>query len=200
MLNLAYKIALTGFASVLFFIGMGNILYAQSNNIEWLSWEQMESMMKKQKRKVIVDIYTDRCSWCKRMDQTTFQDPAVIKALSKDYYAVKLNADYREDIVFKDRVFKYVTYGKRGCHQLALEITQNNLSFPTFVFMDENLDVIQPIPGYLDSKTFEIIASYFYGNHHKSTPFQVYEESYKASNNTPAKSNPALKTVNHRKE
>ncbi|MBK7811986.1 MAG: thioredoxin family protein [Saprospiraceae bacterium] len=199
MLKLAYKIGFTGFVTMFFFIGMGNILYAQTTGIEWLSWEQMETMMKKQKKKVIVDIYTDRCSWCKRMDQTTFQDPSVVKMIGRDFYAVKLNADFREDIIYKEKIFKYVNYGKRGCHQLALEITQNNLSFPTFVFMDENIDVIQPIPGYLDAETFEIIASYFYGNHHKSTPFQVYEESYKASKSTPVKSNPPLRTVNNRK-
>lgn len=164
---------------VVFFLSMANMLYAQTTSIEWVSWPQLNELMKKQKKKVIVDIYNDRCGWCKRMDATTFSDPIIVRIINKDYYAVKFNSENREDIEYKNKVYKYVNYGNKGCHQLALEITQGNLSFPTFVFMDENLDIIQPIPGYLDSPTFEIIAAYFRGNHHKTTPFQIFEESYK---------------------
>jgi thioredoxin-related protein len=196
MLNLGLRYLSIGFLFTFFFLGIANILYAQSNSIDWMSWEEMEQMMKKQKRKVLVDVYTDRCAWCKRMDATTFQNSSVIKIISRDYYAVKLNAEHKEDITFKDKIFKYTSYGNKGCHQLALEVTQGNLSFPTFVFMDENLDIIQPIPGYLDSETFEVISLYFSGNHHKSTPFQIFEESFRSSNKS-GKNN-SLKPVGNR--
>ena len=113
------------------------------------------------------------------MESTTFRDPNVVKAINKNYYAVKFNAEQREDINFRDRVFKYVSKGTRGYHELAAEITQGQLSYPTIVFMDENLNTIQPLSGYLDAPTFEMISNYFGGNYNKNTPFRTFQENYK---------------------
>lgn len=88
----------------------------------------------KDKKKIVVDIYTDWCGWCKRMDASTFQDPKVIKAINKNFYAVKFNAEQKEDINFKSKVYQFVPQGNRGYHSLAAEITQGRLSYPTFVF------------------------------------------------------------------
>ncbi|MBP7461347.1 MAG: tetratricopeptide repeat protein [Candidatus Delongbacteria bacterium] len=41
---------------------------------------------------IIADFYTDWCSWCKKMDSTTFQDSTVLTFL-KDYYLLKINAE-----------------------------------------------------------------------------------------------------------
>jgi thioredoxin-related protein len=149
-------------------------------SINWVSWEQVQSLMKKQKRKIVVDIYTDWCGWCKRMDATTFQDPRIVKYVNKNYYAVKFNAEHKDEITFKSRNYKFIANGRRGVHELAIEITNGQLSYPTFVFMDEELSTIQPIPGYQDADTFEVISNYFAGNHYKTTPYQTFQEKFKA--------------------
>jgi thiol:disulfide interchange protein len=41
----------------------------------------------------LADFYTSWCGWCKRLDQTTFADPAFNQYLSEHYIAVKLNAE-----------------------------------------------------------------------------------------------------------
>lgn len=165
----------------LFFAGlMSNTCHAQ-DNINWVNWDQLPGLMKKQKRKIVVDIYTDWCGWCKRMDATTFQDPRIVKYLNKNYYAVKFNAEQKEDINFKTKIFKFIANGRRGVHELAIEITNGQLSYPTFVFMDEELNTIQPLPGYQDADTFEIISNYFGGNHYKTTPYQSFQEKFKSN-------------------
>lgn len=149
--------------------------------IHWIDWDQVQVLMKKQKRKVLVDIYSDWCGWCKRMDATTFQDPRIIQYLNRNYYTVKFNAEYKDDIQFKTRVFKYMENGRRGVHQLAIEITNGHLSYPTFVFMDEDFNTIQPLPGYQDADTFEIITNFFGGNHYKTTPYKSFMENFRAA-------------------
>ncbi len=178
MANLSIRIGLFGSVAFLYFLFLGTMLYGQSPTIRWITWEQMEQAQKKQRRKVIVDLYTDWCGWCKRMDATTFQDPAVISMVNDHYYAVKFNAEYKEDINFKDKVYKYVSQGNRGYHELAAFIAQGKLSYPTFVFIDEQLNTIQALPGYRDADVFEMIAEYFSGNHYKTTPFQKYKEVF----------------------
>ena len=43
------------------------------NKIKWMSWEEALEKSKKTKRKIFVDIYTDWCGWCKKMDKSHLQ-------------------------------------------------------------------------------------------------------------------------------
>jgi len=147
--------------------------------IQWLTWEQMLEKSKTQKRKVVVDVYTDWCGWCKKMDATTFSDPCLAKYINQTYYAVKFDAEQKQDIVFKDKTYKFVKNGMRGYHELAAEITRGQLSFPTVVFLDEKMDVIQAIPGFRNTKEFETISTYFGRNEHLKTPWETYQKNYK---------------------
>ena len=40
--------------------------------VKWLTIEQAQELNKKKPRKIFVDVYTDWCGWCKKMDKTTF--------------------------------------------------------------------------------------------------------------------------------
>ncbi len=41
---------------------------------------------------VLVDVYTDWCSWCKKLDRDVFTDPDLISYLRQDFICVKVNA------------------------------------------------------------------------------------------------------------
>ncbi len=41
---------------------------------------------------VLADVYTDWCSWCKKLDHEVFTDQALVKYLNKEFICVKLNA------------------------------------------------------------------------------------------------------------
>lgn len=45
-------------------------------------------------RLIVADVYTDWCSWCKKMDKEIYSDPAVV-ALSRQQVFVKVNAEDR---------------------------------------------------------------------------------------------------------
>ena len=68
------------FVFTLFLLLAAGATFAQSaSEIKWLSITDAEKLMKKEPRKVIVDVYTDWCGWCKRLDATTYKDPAVVE-------------------------------------------------------------------------------------------------------------------------
>jgi thioredoxin-related protein len=150
----------------------------RNNAINWLSWEQAIEKYKVSKRKILVDVYTDWCGWCKRMDASTFSQPHLARYINDNFYAVKLNGESKDDIIFNGQTFKFVKQGIRGYHELAAEITRGRLSYPTIVFIDENLEVIQPIPGYKEPNEFEMILTYFGENMHKKTPWDSYQRNY----------------------
>jgi thioredoxin-related protein len=151
----------------------------KTTSVNWLTWEQALEKSKHQKRKLLIDVYTDWCGWCKRMDAATFNQPQIAKYINENYYAVKFNAETKEDIAYNGKTYKFVKNGRRGYHELAAEITRGKLSYPTIVFIDENLEVIQPIPGFRDAMEFEKIITYFARNEHKRTPWESYQRAYK---------------------
>ncbi len=146
--------------------------------VKWMTLDEALEKSKTEKRKIFVDVVTDWCGWCKRMDSTTFVNPAVAEYLNEHYYPVKFNAEQQEDITFKDKTYHFKKNGARGFHELAAEWLNNRLSYPTAVFLDENQGVIQPLPGYQDASKMEAILNYFGTDSHKKTPWESYEKSF----------------------
>lgn len=146
--------------------------------IKWMSIEEAIEKSKTEKRKILVDVYTDWCGWCKHMDSTTFIDPTVVTYLNDKYYAVKFNAEQTQDIQYKDKVYKFKKTGARGFHELAALWLNNRLSYPTTVVLNEDQDLIQPIPGYQDAAKMDAIIHYFGTDSHKKTPWEKYEKNY----------------------
>ncbi|MBR9920811.1 MAG: DUF255 domain-containing protein [Bacteroidetes bacterium] len=146
--------------------------------IQWMSWEEAVAASNENPKKVIVDIYTDWCGWCKRMDTNTFQQEKIANYINENYYAVKFDAEQKEDIEFNGKKYSFVNNNRRGYHELAAELTKGRLGYPTTVFLDEELSVIQSIAGYKSPEEFEIIITYFAGNFHKKMPWDKYRESY----------------------
>lgn len=166
-----------------FFVGLilCSLSLSAQNSIEWKTWEEVNTLNESNPKKVIVDIYTEWCGWCKKMDKSTFHDPVVVKYVNENYYAVKFDAEYKDDILFKDQIFEFVNQGKRGYHSLASNLTNGVLKYPTIVILDEEQTVIQAIKGFQNPKTFELIITYFGGDHHKTTMWKKYENAYTRS-------------------
>ncbi len=146
--------------------------------VNWISLEEAIERSKTEKRKFFVDVYTEWCGWCKHMDSTTFVNPAVANYLNEHYYAVKLDAEQTQDIVFKDKTYHFKKTGSRGYHELAALWLNNRLSYPTVVFLDENQNLIQPVPGYQDATKMEAIINYFGTDSHRKTPWETYEKNF----------------------
>lgn len=146
-------------------------------HIHWLTWEQAQAEQKKKPKKIFVDIYTDWCGWCKKMDAGTFENPAIAKYMSENFYCVKFNAETHEDIMFKGQ--KYSSDGRYNT--LATFLMQNRMSFPTSIYLDEDLNLLNIIAGYMDPKTIEPILSFHATNSFKTTPWEEYQKNFKSS-------------------
>lgn len=156
---------------------VNGFLQAQ-DKIKWLSIEELEAAQAEEPRKVFVDLYTDWCGWCKKMDKATFQHPGIVKFVNDHYYAVKFNAESKDTISFLGKDFKYVAQGRKGYNELAAVLANGRLSYPTIVYLDEELQVIQPVPGFMDPKSFEQVITYLAGNHYQEQPFDQYKKNY----------------------
>ncbi|TDQ29224.1 thioredoxin-related protein [Zeaxanthinibacter enoshimensis] len=148
----------------------------QAQDVSWISWDEAvkRSQTDKNPKKIFVDVYTDWCGWCKKMDRDTFQNPEVAAYMAENFYMVKLDAEGKEPIEFKGKTYKYIPQGRRGYHELAAALLQGRMSYPTVVFLDEEMNMLSPVPGYQKAKPFLKIAMYFGSDIFKEKDWETY--------------------------
>lgn len=134
-------------------------LFKSTDEIKWISFSEAEKMMKVKPKKVIIDLYTSWCGWCKVMDKKTYSNPELIKYVNDNYYAIKFDAESRDSISFLGQRWGYEPQYKAS--RLAVELMGGKMSYPTTVIMGENFQGIYPIPGFLELPVMESILKYF---------------------------------------
>lgn len=140
--------------------------------IAWLSFEDAVEQNNKAPKKIFIDMYTEWCGWCKRMDKTTFQDPAVSAYMNKHFYAVKFDAERKDSILFKDQYFKFKPEYKSN--ELAAIMMNGQMSYPTSVYIDSLSNLIGPVPGYLTAEQFMPVLKYFAEDIYLTTKWDDY--------------------------
>jgi len=177
------------FTLVIAIISLPGMIFAQETRdkkgiIEWYSFADAYRINKKKPKKIFVDVYTDWCGWCKKMDKETFQDPETAKYMQKHFYCVKLNAETRDTIVVDSVKFVNRNPGGRGGNnQLAVELLRGKMSYPSCVFINEQNQVLTIVPGYLNANDFAPVIHYFGENAYKDLKWEEYRETYTKSRN-----------------
>jgi thioredoxin-related protein len=148
--------------------------------IKWLTFEEALVLQEKEPRMWVIDFWTDWCGWCKRMEATTFSDPIIGKYVNENYYAVSFDAEQKGDVVVNGRTYKFVAQGNRGYHELAAELMQGQMSYPTVVFLDRDMNIFQALPGYRTKEDFLPIVEYFH-QYNPATPvkWEDFQKNFK---------------------
>lgn len=170
------------FSTAVLFLSF-HLLFAQESNdkIKWMSFEEAVEKQKKEPRKIFVDVYTNWCGWCKRMDAGTFSHAEIAKYVNKKYYAVKLNAETRDTIKFKGKDFMFVPQYRSN--ELAVTLLQGSMSYPSFVFMNEKMEILTVLKGYQQVPQFDTVLKYFGENNQNKTKWEDFQRNYKSTFN-----------------
>lgn len=160
---------LTLLTASIFVLSLSSSLMATDNknesmntSIDWITIEEAQKKMENDPKKIFMDIYTDWCGWCKRMDANTFSHPQIAEYINENYYAVKLNAEQADPINF--RGVEYVNENpnqRRSSHNFAIAVLQGKMSYPSVAFFDEEMNLITALPGYREPQQFEPILVFF---------------------------------------
>jgi len=155
---------------------------ASGPKIKWMDFEEAVAMNKKKPKKIFLDMYTDWCGWCKKMDASTFVNPVIVEYMNENYYAVKFNAERKDTVAFNgiDYVNPNPT-GQRSSHQLAQELMGGRMSYPSFLFLDEDLKKITTVPGYRKAPEFESILHYIGEDAYKTQKWEEFGATFKGT-------------------
>lgn len=156
------------------------LIMSHSTNVsvKWYTLQQALDLQKKAPKKIVVDVYTDWCGWCKRMDANTFSNAAVANYMNANFYPVKFNAEGNDTIIFKGQTFVNKAFGKpRGTHQFAPILVNGPLSYPCFVFLSEDSRGISKVYGYQETAKWMSWLRYINKNKYKSKTYEEYFET-----------------------
>jgi thioredoxin-related protein len=148
----------------------------EPGGIQWMSFEEAVSKSSTEPKKIFIDVYTSWCGWCKKMDATTFKETEVVDMINKNFYAVKLNAETRDTIRFRDKEFKYIPDYK--ANELAISLLSGKMGYPSYVLLDEQFTMMTPpVQSYLVKEDLMPILKFYGDNIYKEKSWEEYKGS-----------------------
>ncbi|MCB0496875.1 MAG: DUF255 domain-containing protein [Cyclobacteriaceae bacterium] len=145
--------------------------------VQWLTFEDAVAKSKTTPKPIFIDVYTDWCGWCKKMDAATFNDPKVAEVLQNEFYPVKFNAEQQESVLFNNYTFKFIENGRRGYNELAVALLDGKLSYPSVVFLNEKMERITILAGYRGPSDFYPIVKFIGSGTYKTQTFEEFISS-----------------------
>lgn len=142
--------------------------------IKWLSFEEAVKASEQNPKKIYIDVYTAWCGWCKRMDVTTFENDTIAEYMMKNYYCVKLDAETKDTIHFRDKIFVYKPEMK--ANEIALSLLSGKMGYPSAVFMDEKFNMLTLVQSYLTPPQLMPMLKYFGENIYVSKTWEDYQK------------------------
>lgn len=121
----------------------------KEDEIKWLDFNKGYELAKKKNKIMLVDVYTDWCGWCKRMDRDAYAKANIIEAVNKDFVAIKFNPEI-QGVVYSFEGKKYTG------EQLAGVISNNQINgYPTTIFLYPKAKKSEIVVGYKNAEQME---------------------------------------------
>ena len=143
-------------------------LFSQEK-IKWISLEDAVYLQQTEPRNIIIDVYTNWCGPCKKLDRETFGNKDLIKYVNDNYYAVKFNAEGNDTIEFQGYEFTNPNFDptktrrRNSSHEFtrALQVS----AYPTVVFLDKSSNVLYKLRGFQPVPQMEFFLKYLNGKY-----------------------------------
>lgn len=144
----------------------------KKNGIVWQTFDKGVELAKKEKKMMVLDIYTDWCHWCKVMDKDTYGNPGVVEYAQENLVMAKLNAETDETFTFKE--------GNYSGRQLSMMFGVQG--FPSTVFMSPEGELITLVSGFIPADRFTMILKYLDGNWYEKMKFDEFVKKEQQKN------------------
>lgn len=109
---------------------------AHADSVKWQTdFNKAVAQAKADHKLVMVDVFTDWCGWCKKLDKDVYSNAKVSEKLSKDFVACKINPE-------KNSANRQLAnkFGTRG--------------YPHIVFVNGDGKKVYEIGGYVPAEKF----------------------------------------------
>lgn len=142
-----------------------------AKEIKWHGFVEALKKGKAENKMIVVDFYTDWCSWCKVMDKKTYGHDDVIKFASKKLVMSKVNAESHEKTIYKDKEYSY--------RQLTAGF--GITGFPATIFLSPEGEFITNVSGYITVDKFLPMLEFLEGKHYETMKYDEFLAKKKAN-------------------
>jgi thioredoxin-related protein len=140
---------------------------SQNGELKWTNFTRGVKEAAATNKKVLIDVYTDWCGWCKKMDSDTYSDKGVQSYLNQNYVLVKLNAESSD----KEMIDTTVATDAQIASAFGVS------GYPTTVFLSSDGKPITAAPGYMKPDEFLQVLHYIGDDYYKKMEFPEYLKS-----------------------
>ena len=151
---------------------------AEVSKVKWYTLDEALKLNEKNPKKLFIDVFTDWCGWCKKMDKETFTNPIIAEYLNKNFYPVKFDAESKQDITYRGKVYKNNSTQARSPHDLAAALLNGQLSYPSAVYMDGENKLLTAVAGYMTPSDIEPILTFFAEDFYKTTKWEDFKAKF----------------------
>ncbi len=125
-------------------------LAAEGNGPPWREWNPGLAEASTKGRPVLVDVYTDWCGFCKKMDREVYSRADVREYLGKRFVTVKLDAGSNKPGDYEGKTL--------SSRSIAARFRVNG--YPTTVFLSSKGEHLVNVPGYIKADRFLTLLRY----------------------------------------
>ena len=125
----------------------------KTEKITWTNYEKGRAMAEKQGKKIFLYFHADWCTYCKKMELTTFKDKGVIDYINENYIAIRVDSDKEQKIAS--------LFGVRG--------------LPSTWFLKSDSGKLSSMPGYIDSNRLLTILKFINTESYEKMSYQDFK-------------------------
>ena len=166
---------------ILIFITIASFQVSAQQKAEKVKWHTLEEALKLNAaapRKILIDLYTDWCGYCKKMDAETFDHPAIARYINQNFYAVKFDAESSAPVKFGEHSFVNQGSGgmRKSTHQFAQALGVSG--YPSIAYFNGKLELIGVLPGFMEAKQIEPLLHFIVEEKYASTTLEEYQKTF----------------------
>lgn len=149
------------------------------SRVNWITFGEAYKQCKLRPRPILIDVYTTWCGPCKMMSAQTFNHPQIAKYINENFYAVKFDAESKDSVKFDKYVFvSSDPSNPKAPHQFAASILDNQLAYPSIVFLNNQIQRIDILKGFMPPAQFDAIVHYYGSGDYQTTKWTDYQKKY----------------------
>ena len=169
------------FNIIIAIIGFLNQIKAQSppSTVQWKTVEEFNVLFGNIPKKILIKVYSKDCHYCHDMDEKILSDKNIANYINKNFYAIKLDAFDKSPINLRGHIYET----KDGFNPLASFLLKGNIKFPTLIFIDDKLSMIDYLEGYNSLEIIDMTLHYFGSNAYKTISGPVFQKNFKTYKN-----------------
>ncbi len=118
--------------------------------VRWASFTDGMATARAEHKMVMIDVYTDWCGWCKKLDKEVYPDPRVSSVVERQFVAIKVNAESAAPIEFNGVRMTEEQFARQA----------GVSGYPTILFLDDQGNVVTTLPGFLPADRFVRVLQY----------------------------------------